>query len=82
MILDENYSHIKVCPETGIQLTPNQVNYRNGVCPKCGHDESGTITHHNVIVGKWDRPSFFERVFQGKKIEFIPKEHKEKDIPF
>jgi len=80
MKLDTNFSHIKVCPETEIELTNNQVCYRGGICPKCGHTDRGTFTHYKIIVGKWNRPSLFERWFQGKELEFIPKE--QDYIPF
>jgi len=72
--LDKHNSHIKVCPKTKEEMSFDDIMYNNGVCPKCGHRSSFFLSHWQFYVGTFNRPSFFERVFQGKKIEFIPKE--------
>jgi len=33
------------------------------------------MTHCEIVIGKWNRPSIFERIFKGKKLEFITKEN-------
>ena len=78
MELDTNYTHIDICPETGEQLNDDEVYYSEGVCPKCGHVDNSTITHYKQVVGRWNRPSFFEKWFKGKKIEFLRKEDEDK----
>lgn len=73
MKLDDEYSFIYVCPESGDQLTRHDVFYSHGICPKCGHDAHSTITHSDKIVGRWNRPSLWERI-RGKRTEFFKKE--------
>ena len=80
MKTDERYSHIMICPETGIQLTEDDLNGSGGVCPHCGNINNYSFTHSNKIAGRWNRPSFSERLFQGKKSEFIRKEDEDKII--
>ena len=78
MKADTKYTHIDVCPKTGDTLSDHAVYYSGGVCPHCGDADGSTITHHQQIVGRVIRPSFWERIFQGKKAEFISKEEEDK----
>jgi len=72
MQTDQKYSHIKICPITGDQLTEDDVYRTNGVCPQCG-DASQFVTHYTKIVGRWRRPSLFERIVQKKELKFFRK---------
>lgn len=74
MKLSENFSFVRVCPATKYQLFENQYRYSSGVCPHCGHEDKGTFTHSEVIVGKWEYPSIFERLILHKKPAFHTKE--------
>ena len=77
MKLDTEYTHIKICPVTKDQLFRNDLYRTDGVCPKCGHI-GFAITHYKKIVGRYSRPSFYERWFQGKETEFLNKEEEDK----
>ena len=78
MKLDSHYSHIDVCPVTGDQMNDDDIYRTDGVCPRCGHaDNWGNIAHHQQIVGRWNRPSLFEKLFKGKRIEFLRKEEED-----
>ena len=68
-----NWTFIYVCPNTGEQMTRNQVMYSGGVCPLCGHNSRGTITHYKKVIGKWTEVSWWEALL-GKRREFIRKE--------
>lgn len=71
MQTDIHYSVIYVCPKTDDSVTYSSMMNSHGVCCICGHDSNSTITHANKIVGKWQTPSFYECVFQGKTSKFI-----------
>lgn len=75
MKLDAEYSFIWVCPDTGAQLTRDDVYYSHGICPKCGHDGKSSITHGRQVPGRWNRPSLWERL-KGKRTEFVRKDPK------
>lgn len=70
MKIDEHYSFVYVCPTTGEQLLRDEYSYSSGVCPKCGDVSGSTFTHHDKIVGKWERPNLFERILQEKRAVF------------
>lgn len=74
MKLDTEYTSIDVCPKTGDTVDPYQ---NDGVCTSCGH-EKYAVAHHDQIVGRWNRPSLFERIFKGKETEFFRKEDEDK----
>jgi len=76
MKTDKTYSYIEVCPKTQIQV--NTENSNGGVCPHCGHLNSSSWSHSEKIPGRFNRPSFKERWFEGKKLEFIRKEDEDK----
>lgn len=71
MKLDDDYTSIDVCPVTREQN--NDVYWTDGVCPHCG-DARPDIAHHDKVVGRYNRPNLFERLFQGKRTEFLTKE--------
>jgi len=71
MKLDKNYTSIKKCPVTQEILTGYE--YAYPICPKCGHSLNSNSTHSIKVIGKWDRPTFFE-ILLGKKAKFIKKE--------
>ena len=73
MELDTHYTHIDVCPHTGERLNDDEIYYSDGVCPRCGDTRRGSIIHHDKIAGRWNRPSFWERI-TGKRHEFFRKE--------
>lgn len=73
MKTDKDYSYISVCPVTKDQLSNGDLMHSNGICPRCGHDDNSTITHEEKIVGKWVRPTFFEKLMGHRKY-FIHKE--------
>jgi len=73
MKTDTKYSHIHVCPETREEMSNNEVNNSSGVCPYCGDISEYSFTHSDKIAVRYVRPSLFERVFKGKKIEMIRK---------
>jgi len=77
MKADTEYSHIKVCPKTEEQLGHSDIFDTDGVCPKCGHNDY-LITHSKKIVGRYIRPSLIERIFKGKRTEFITKGEEDK----
>lgn len=68
-----DWTFIRVCPVTGGKLSWRQTDYSEGVCPLCGHDNGGTITHYTKVVGKWTKVSWWEALM-GKRSEFIRKE--------
>lgn len=68
--MDEDYSFVYTCPTTGKQLSVDEYHYSKGVCPRCGHVDNSTCTHHKKVVGKWERPSLFERIFEKKHAVF------------
>lgn len=72
--MNKYYVHRKVCPATDKQLTYGEVFYRHGVCPMCGHKNSGTITHYKVVVGHWECKPWWRKVFLNEQDVFIPKE--------
>ena len=78
MKADKTYSHINVCPKTGDGLSENNIYYSDGICPSCGHNSDGTITHRRKIVGRFIRPSLWERIWEGKQTKFMPKEEEDK----
>ena len=78
MKLDEKYSYITVCPNTGERLYRDEVYENKGVCASCGHVDGYNISHYTTISGRWNRPSLFERWFQGKRTEFLRKEDEDK----
>lgn len=77
MKLDSEYTSIDVCPETGEQLMWSDLYETDGVCRHCGHSTEN-ITHHDQVVGRWNRPSLYERFVQGKKAEFLRKDEEDK----
>ena len=78
MKADTEYTHIDVCPKTGDGLSEHAIYYSGGVCPSCGHNDNSTITHYQQIVGRVIRPSLYERIFLGKRTEFMSKEEEDK----
>jgi len=76
MKLANKYTSIDVCPETGERLY--DVYWQDGVCPHCGDANDSSIIHHNKVPGRWNRPNLFERIFQGKRTEFLTKEDEDK----
>lgn len=78
MKLDDEYTHIDVCPQTKEPMSDGEIYYADGVCCKCGHASNSTITHYEQVVGRWNRPSFIERWLKGKKAEFFTKEEEDK----
>jgi len=76
MKTDETYSYIEVCPTTQAQVNTDMSN--GGVCPHCGHLKDSSWSHSQKIPGRFVRPSFVERWFEGKKLEFIRKEDEDK----
>jgi len=77
MKLDDDYTSINVCPVTEEQMTHNDIHRTNGVCPHCGH--SGyLLSHHNVVVGRYRRPSFWEWIRYNAKVEFVSKDEEDK----
>jgi len=74
MKLDTRYTSIDVCPKTGDIVDPY---FNDGVCPSCGHKQS-SISHHDQIPGRWNRPNLFERIIHGKKTVFFTKEDEDK----
>lgn len=77
MKADKVYTSIDECPETGEQMSHDDLYNTDAVCPYCGHN-GHAVTHHNQIVGRWVRPSWYERLFQGKKLEFLRKDEEDK----
>jgi hypothetical protein len=71
MKLDENYTYILVCSESGEQL-PESWYLDNKVCPSCGTIDVYTA-HQTIVAGKWNRPNLLERSI-GKKAYFIRRE--------
>lgn len=72
MKLDKNYSYIFVCPVTNEYVSESKHYYNCGICPSCGDKQSGFHGHSVKQSGKWNRPSFFERIL-GKKTEWVQK---------
>ena len=71
MKLDDDFSFIRVCPETLEQLTPQEFVDTDGICAKCGHvNNSQSFTHERRISGKWLRPVWHEKM-RGKKPVFL-----------
>lgn len=68
-----NWTFIRVCPKTGVELSWRQTDYSEGVCPACGYVSTGTFTHYTKVVGKWTKVSLWEYLC-GKRSEFIRKE--------
>ncbi len=77
MKMDVEYTHIDVCPKTGDKMSDDDIYWGDGVCPHCGH-RGGNMAHYKQIVGRWNTPSFYERIFQGKRAEFLTKEEEDK----
>ena len=75
MELDKNYTYIQVCPQTGERLTPSEIDYCNGVCPRCGHN-NGASVHAKKKVGRWKNPSSLEWLM-GKRKEFFPNDEED-----
>lgn len=78
MKTDSKYSHIKICPKTKEQMSSNEVNNSNGVCPYCGDINEYSFTHSEKVAGRFVRPSLYERLFKGKKLEFYRKYDEDK----
>lgn len=72
MKTDTSYSHIDVCPDNEERLYHDEHYEHDGVCPRCGNQSNGLISHHKQIVGRWNRPSFWEKLL-GKQPEFLLK---------
>lgn len=71
MVLSKKYSNIIICPNTKEELSEGDIYYNRGICSSCGHRKDSTVSHFDVVVGKWMCYSFLERLF-GKKEYFIP----------
>jgi hypothetical protein len=68
MKLDNYWSSILVCPDTGAQVARNAHAYGGGVCPACGNLDGSTFTHCVPKAGKWERPSLVEWMAGKRKI--------------
>jgi hypothetical protein len=68
--LDQHFSYVYVCPATNRRLSDYQHSYGNGVCAICGHKAPGTFSHAEIKVGRWYRPTFWQRLM-GAKPEFL-----------
>ena len=77
MKADKEYSSIDECPKTGTQMSHDDIYHTNGVCPHCGH-ECSYVSHHDKVVGRFVRPTIWERIIDGKRLEFIRKEDEDK----
>ena len=77
MKADKEYSSIDVCPKTGDQMDHSDLYDTDGVCPYCGH-LGYAVTHHDQIVGRFIRPNIWERIIEGKKLEFLRKDEEDK----
>lgn len=77
MKADIKYTSIDECPTTGTQMSHSDIYSNYGVCPYCGDVES-TVSHHNRVTGRFIRPSCFERIFLGKRNEFLRKDEEDK----
>ncbi len=71
---EEEYSYQNRCPNTGKVLSFEDLYDSSGVCSKCGHVETGSVTHHKKISGKWVYPSVWEWL-KGKRPYFKDKPH-------
>lgn len=49
-IIPGAWSHVTLCPTTGERLRSSEIYYSGGICPRCGHDNRGTITHKWKLV--------------------------------
>lgn len=68
-----------MCPETGLLMTHDEYHRSSNVCVKCGNEAKSNYgeslyPHAVKIVGKYNRPTWFEYWFKGMREEFIPKE--------
>jgi len=50
----KNYTFKTVCPNTGENITSNEVVNSGGVCPRCG-DVGGLVCHTEQEIGQWER---------------------------
>ena len=69
---DETYSGWHVCPTTGKHLARDEIYHNFGVCIHCGEASGCTLTHTKMVVGKWVRPSLWERL-KGLKPIWVEK---------
>ena len=60
MKLDKDYTSVVVCPDTGLDLSNNEVSYSSGICPRCGHNDGSTFTHSKHIIGKWEHANVWD----------------------
>ena len=71
MKTDANYSSVWTCPDKNRMVNPSSIR-TNSFCPACGVKVESYKGHLVKVVGKWSRPSLFERV-RGIDLNFIPK---------
>lgn len=71
MKYDKDFSPYGVCPATKERLTVEEHNHSNGICPRCGDVNRSSVTHVELIAGKWLRPSLWEWL-KGKRKKFVP----------
>ena len=78
MKTDTRYSHINVCPKTQSKMSDSDINKSGGVCPHCGHINDYSFTHSEKVAGRYNRPTLYERLFQGEKLELLRRDEEDK----
>ncbi len=82
MKIDEHYTAIEVCPNTGEMMSHEDIYRNKGVCKYCGDTrmvagDPSSIAHHKQITGRWKRYNIFEKLFMGKRNEFFRKDEED-----
>ena len=71
MKTDTDYSSVWSCPDENRIVHPSSIMV-NSFCPACGDEVESYKGHLVKVIGKWSRPSLFERA-RGIGLKFIPR---------
>lgn len=70
-----NFQKIKICPTTSKTVPVGGLDYYEGVCHHCGHNNGNKSTTHAIsLIGFFSYPSLYEIFFKKMVTTFTVKD--------